>query len=106
MTGVGANFQGAAMDEISDMRVSTETAKIVDNNSSLMLNYFARNFADHLCKILVKLLNTAVNHGASPQLLEIKDSWKEAMPGTNIRPRTDFVSVSYTHLTLPTNREV
>ena len=91
MTGVGANFQGAAMDEISDMRVSTETAKIVDNNSSLMLNYFARNFADHLCKILVKLLNTAVNHGASPQLLEIKDSWKEAMPGTNIRPRTDFV---------------
>ena len=91
MTGVGANFQGATQDEVSDMRVSTETAKIIDNNSSLMLNYFARNFADHLCKILLKLLDVAVNHGATPQLLEIKDSWKEAIPGVNMKGRSDFI---------------
>ena len=90
LTGVGANFQGATQDEVSDMRVSTETAKIIDNNSSLMLNYFARNFADHLCKILVKLLNVAVNHGATPELLEIRNNYMEVDPGMLV-PRTDFI---------------
>ena len=90
LTGVGANFQGATVDETADMRISTETAKIIDNNSSLMLNYFARNFADHLCKILSKLLNVAVNHGASPQLFEIKDRWMEVDPQM-LKPRSDFI---------------
>ena len=90
-TGVGANFQGATQDEVSDMRVSTETAKIIDNNSSLMLNYFARNFAEYLCKILVRILDVAVNHGASQQLVQIKDSWKEAIPGVTVKGRADFI---------------
>lgn len=91
LTGVGANFQGATSDDVSDMRVSTETAKIIDNNSSLMLNYFARNFANHLSRILVKLLNVAVNHGATTQLLQIKDSWNEVTPGSNLKGRSDFI---------------
>ena len=90
MTGVGANFQGATMDEASDMRMSTETAKIIDNNSSLMLNYFARNFGAHLCKILVKVLNVAVNNSASAQMLQIKDRWNEVDP-MFMEPRSDFI---------------
>ena len=90
MTGVGANFQGASSDEVSDMRVSTETAKIIDNNSSLMLNYFARNFANLLCRTLVKILNVAVMHSASPQVLEIKSRWEEIDP-MSMKPRADFI---------------
>ena len=90
MTGVGANFQGATTDEVSDMRVSTETAKIIDNNSSLMLNYFARNFANLLCKTLVKILNVATMHSASPQVMEIKSRWEEVDP-MSMKPRADFI---------------
>ena len=90
MTGVGANFQGATTDEVSDMRVSTETAKIIDNNSSLMLNYFARNFGNLLCKILVKILNVAVMHSATPQILQVKSRWEELAP-MSMKPRSDFI---------------
>ena len=90
MTGVGANFQGATQDEVSDMRMSTETAKIIDNNSSLMLNYFARNFSAHLCNILVKLLNVAVNGSATAQMLQIKDRWEQVDPMFML-PRSDYV---------------
>ncbi len=90
LTGVGANFQGASSDEVSDMRVSTETAKIIDNNSSLMLNYFARNFGNLLCKTLVKILNVAVMHSATPQIMEIKSRWEEVDP-MSMKPRSDFI---------------
>lgn len=90
LTGVGTNFQGATVDDTADMRVSTETAKIIDNNSSLMLNYFARNFANLLCRILVKVLNVAVNGSATPQLLEIKNNWENADP-VMMQARSDFI---------------
>ncbi len=90
LTGVGANFQGASSDEVSDMRVSTETAKIIDNNSSLMLNYFARNFANLLCKTLTKLLNVAVMHSATPQIMQIKSRWEDVDP-MSMKPRSDFI---------------
>ena len=90
LTGVGTNFQGATADDVSDMRIGEEAAKIIDNNSSLMLNYFARNFSDLLCKIHVKMLNVAVMHSASKTVLELKSKWEDIDP-MGMQPRSDFV---------------
>lgn len=89
-TGVGAGFQGADSAEISDMRIDKETAKAIQNNSTLLLNYAAKNYANFLCKVLVKVLDVAIKGGSSKQLLQIQDDWNEIDP-IGLKPRADFV---------------
>lgn len=89
-TGVGSGFAGAEASEISDMRLNKETAEAIQNNSTLLLNYAARNYAHFLCDVLVKILDVAIKGGASAQLLQIQDNWNELDP-IGMKPRSDFV---------------
>lgn len=89
-TGVGAGFQGADSAEISDMRLDKETAKNIQNNSTLLLNYTARNYGNFIGRVLVKVLDTAIKGAASAQLLRIQDDWNSIDP-VGMKPRSDFV---------------
>ena len=89
-TGVGSGFAGADSAEISDMRMDKETAKAITNNSTLQLNFMARNYADFLCSVLVKVLNTAIKGGATSKLLEIQNAWKKVEP-VGMKPKSDFI---------------
>ena len=89
-TGVGAGFQGATSDELSDMRMDKEGVKAIQNNSTLLLNFMARNYAKFLCGVLVKILDVSIKGGASPKLLEIQDAWKKVEP-IGLKPRSDFI---------------
>ena len=90
ITGVGAGFQGATSEDVSDMRLDKDTAKAYASISDLQLNDMSRNYAAFLCRVLVKLLNTGIKGGGSPKLLKIQDAWEEVDPG-GLKPRSDFI---------------
>ena len=90
LTGIGSGLTGASAAEISDTRLDKDTANAVQTNSVQFQNYMSRNFGNLICKIHVKILNTAIKGGASKKLLEIQDSWKEIEP-LGMKPRADFI---------------
>ena len=89
-TGAGQGFQGAQTDDVSKHRIGEETAKIIDNNSSLMLNYFVRQYENFLSQVLVKIWNAAVEGGVTPEMYTSEDEWKEFDPKEHKR-RVDFI---------------
>ena len=90
ITGIGSGLQGASASDISDMRLDKDTAAAAQTNSAQFLNYLSRNYANFICKLHVKILNTAIKSGATPALLKIQDSWNEIDP-ISLKPRADFV---------------
>lgn len=89
-SGVGMGIQGASAAEISDMRMDKAAAQAQMTQSTQFLNFMARNYADFLSSVLVKILDVAIKGGASSKLMEIKDSWMKIEP-VGMKPRVDFV---------------
>ena len=90
ITGVGVGLQGASAEDISDTRLDKESAGAIQKQSTQLLNYMARQYAFFMHDLMVKLLNTAIKGGASPQLLMIQDKWQELDP-TGWQPRSEGV---------------
>ena len=88
--GSGVGIQGANSQEISDMRLDKEAAAGMQKQSTQFLNFMARNYADFLCKVMVKILHTAIKGGASPALMKIKDDYKTVAP-QGLKPFELFV---------------
>ena len=88
--GSGVGIQGADAQEISDMRLDKEAAAGMQKQSTQFLNFMARNYADFLCKVMVKILHTAIKGGASPALMKIKDDYKTISP-QGLKPFELFV---------------
>ena len=80
LTGVGQGFQGGTMSDNSKMRIGQEAAKIIDNNSSLMLNYFSHKLDEMIGNLLVKIWKVAVMAGVSPEVFHSKGEWVELDP--------------------------
>ena len=90
ISGVGVGLQGASAEDISDTRLDKEAAGALQKQSTQLLNYYARNYANFLCDVQVKLLNTAIKGGATTSLLQIQDKWMEMDPKGWL-PRSDYV---------------
>ena len=72
------------------MRLDKEAAAGMQKQSTQFLNFMARNYADFLCKVMVKILHTAIKGGASPALMKIKDDYKTVAP-QGLKPFELFV---------------
>ena len=90
ISGVGVGIQGASAEDISDMRLDKEAAGTMQRQSTQLLNYKARNYANFISKVITKGLNTAIKGGASAKLLQIQDKWVELDP-KGWSPRSDYV---------------
>lgn len=62
------------------MRIGEEAAKVIENNSSLMQNYFSNKLDAMLAKLMVKIWNTAVKAGVKPEMYHSKGEWQELDP--------------------------
>ena len=65
-TGTGKFFQGHDQDNISSTRVTAETAKIIENNSDLMLDEISSNFWDFWRDVLIMAHNASIIGEATP----------------------------------------
>ena len=90
LTGAGAGFAGVNKDDVSGMRIAAESVKTISNKSDLLMNYFARNYANFIAEVQLKILNMAVKGGATPELLHIKNRWHEVSP-IGMIPRSQFI---------------
>ena len=89
-TGVGQGFQGGSVQDTASMRVGENAAKIIENNSSLMQNYFAQKLDDMLAKLMVKIWNVAVMAGVNPEMYHTKGEWSELDPSQQ-ETRYEFI---------------
>ena len=89
-SGSGVGIQGADAGEISDMRLDKQAAQAQMAQSTQFLNFQARNYANFLCKVMVKILHTAIKGGATPALMKIQDAYQEISP-VGLKPREMFV---------------
>ena len=89
-TGVGQGFQGGTMQDTKSMRIGEDAAKVIENHSSLMQNYYSQKLDDMLAELMVKIWNTAVRAGVKPEMYHSKGEWEQLDPSQQ-EARYEFI---------------